>query len=89
MTEKGSPYENAIAERVNGILKTELGLDVIFDSYQDALNSVTTAINIYNNKRPHLSCDMLTPCEAHLRIGRLKKKWKSYYKTSQKQPKAI
>ena len=76
MTEKGDPLENAIAERVNGILK---------DEYLDQYPSLTSiqlekSIKKYNNIRPHLSCDMLTPEVAHLTSGRLKKRWKNYYK---------
>jgi transposase InsO family protein len=76
MTEKGDPLENPIAERVNGILK---------DEYLNQYQSVTTAllqksIEKYNTKRPHLSCDMLTPHQAHLLRGTLRRRWKNYYK---------
>jgi len=76
MTEKGDPYENAIAERVNGILKDEFLLDQTFDSYEQAASAVTDAIHIYNNLRPHASCGYLTPQEAHQKQGLLKAKWK-------------
>jgi transposase InsO family protein len=59
MTQNSSPYENAIAERVNGILKTELGADRIFKSYGQAVAAITTAISLYNNQRPHMSLDRL------------------------------
>ena len=75
MTEKGSPYENAMAERVNGILKTEL-LGPIYKNRKDASISVNKAIEIYNNKRPHLSIGMLTPQQAHLKNDQLKMLWK-------------
>lgn len=75
MTEKGSPYENAMAERVNGILKTEL-LKPRYKDWQDATLAVNKAIEIYNNKRPHLSIGMLTPQKAHLKKGDLKVLWK-------------
>jgi transposase InsO family protein len=76
MTENGDPLENAIAERVNGILK---------DEYLNQYPCLTKlqlekSIKKYNNIRPHLSCDMLTPEVAHLTSGRLKKRWKNYYK---------
>jgi len=76
MTEKGDPLENAIAERVNGILK---------DEYLNQYQNLTTlqlekSIEKYNRKRPHLSCDMLTPELAHQASGKLKKRWKNYYK---------
>ena len=76
MTENGDPLENAIAERVNGILK---------DEYLNQYQNLTTlqlekSIERYNRKRPHLSCDMLTPELAHQVSGTLKKRWKNYYK---------
>ncbi len=85
MTENGDPYENAIAERVNGILKNEMGLDKSFDSIEKAREAVSHAIAIYNEQRPHLSCDMLTPTEAHEQNGILRKRWKpKLYKTKVK-----
>jgi transposase InsO family protein len=76
MTEKGDPYENAIAERVNGILKSEFGLGNRFQSYADAVEAVRKAIHTYNTLRPHASCDYLTPEQAHGWEGKLKSKWK-------------
>jgi putative transposase len=75
MTENGSPYENALAERVNGILKTEL-LKGSYSNYKEAVKSVDKAIEIYNTKRPHLSIGMLTPEKAHKQSGALKQLWK-------------
>jgi hypothetical protein len=49
MTQSGSPYDNAIAERINGLLKTELGLDKTFKSYFEALEPLANAIYSYNN----------------------------------------
>lgn len=77
MTEMGDPYENAIAERINGILKTEFGLGNSFRSHDAANKIVTKSIMIYNEKRPHSSCDYLTPAQAHQQIGYLQSKWKS------------
>lgn len=78
MTQSGDPLENAIAERVNGILKDEL-LEKIYINYQEAKQAIAVAISIYNYQRPHSSIDMLTPIEAHLREGELKRRWKNYY----------
>ena len=75
MTENGSPYENAIAERVNGILKTELLLKK-YQSTQEATKAIDKAIAIYNNQRPHLSISMLTPTQAHLQKGTLRSVWR-------------
>lgn len=78
MTEKGDPLENAIAERVNGILKDEL-LEKHFRTFEEARESISRAVSVYNHERPHLSIEMLTPAEAHTRTGELKRLWKSYF----------
>jgi transposase InsO family protein len=77
MTEKGDPYENAIAERVNGILKGEFLLDKTFLSFNEAEHTVKSAIEKYNHIRPHASCDNLTPVQAHDHNGILRKRWKT------------
>jgi putative transposase len=77
MAEKGNPYENAIAERVNGILKNEFDLNQEFNDRQQALEVVDNTIRIYNELRPHMSCNYLTPEQAHSNTGKLEKKWKS------------
>ncbi len=76
MTERGDPYENAIAERVNGILKEEFGLDGEFKNVDHAQKAVDKAVNTYNLLRPHASCNYLTPDEAHRQQGQLPLKWK-------------
>jgi transposase InsO family protein len=78
MTQKGDPLENALAERVNGILKEEL-LEVVYPTFAAAQLAIAEAISIYNHQRPHSSVDMLTPLEAHARTGELRKHWKNYY----------
>lgn len=75
MTENGDPYENAIAERINGILKTEFGLDRYFDSFEQAAEAVDNVVDIYNRMRPHASCDYQTPEQAHILQGKLKQRW--------------
>lgn len=65
MTQTGSPYDNAIAERVNGILKLEFGLYRIFDSYLAAVEPVCRAISAYNTVRPHFSCNLQSPQRTH------------------------
>ena len=65
MTENGDPYENALAERVNGILKDEwLNLEK-FEIFEQAEERINQIINIYNEIRPHLSCSMKTPAQKH------------------------
>ncbi len=76
MTQSYDPYENAIAERVNGILKEEFGLSDIFKNYQNLKNQVEQAVLFYNGIRPHLSINMLTPDEAHLQDKVRLKTWK-------------
>lgn len=80
MTEKSDPLENAIAERVNGILKDE-PLERRFASFTEARIKIDEAVNTYNHLRPHLSVEMLTPDEAHTRTGTLKRHWKNYFST--------
>ena len=79
MTEKGDPYENAIAERVNGILKSEFLLSKTFKNFEQALQAVSTAIETYNTQRPHCSLHYHTPEEATLKKGIVSKKWKKKY----------
>jgi len=61
MTEENHCYENAMAERVNGILKDEFYLDQTFDSLQHAKRATKNAINLYNEIRLHLSLNYKTP----------------------------
>ncbi|SRR5690625_517806 len=83
MTENGDPLENAIAERVNGIIKGEYLFDYDIDSLSKARKVLKAVVKLYNEQRPHSSINNLTPntvdkgnidCE----IRRL---WKNYYKT--------
>lgn len=69
-------YNNPVAERVNGILKTELLQDG-YPTHEEALAAIERAIEIYNNERPHRSVDMLTPAEAHKLSGPIKKRWRN------------
>jgi putative transposase len=82
MTQSGDPRDNAIAERVNGILKMEL-LEPVFTDLEAARTSVEKAINIYNYYRPHSSISMLTPALVHGRTLKLRRCWKNYYKKPQ------
>jgi transposase InsO family protein len=75
MTEDGSPYDNAIAERVNGILKDEYSLDETFDSDEQLELQVRQSIWTYNNKRPHESNHLLTPYEMHQQDRLKPKAW--------------
>lgn len=68
MTQDSSPYDNAIAERVNGILKTEFKLCETFNSYAEAVEKVAQAIRKYNEIRPHFSCELQTPFYRHAAV---------------------
>lgn len=78
MTEKGDPLENALAERVNGILKQEL-LEEVFTDFETAQKAVAIACSSYNHLRPHGSIDNLKPVQAHQLTGMIKKRWTNYY----------
>jgi len=78
MTECGDPKDNAVAERVNGIIKNELLMCMSFFSIDEVRRALKVAIDFYNNERPHMSLDWKTPAEAALCTGELQKKWKSY-----------
>lgn len=75
MTQDGNPYDNAVAERVNGILKDEFVLDDILPDFNQAKKQTNQAILLYNNKRPHLSCHMLTPTQMHSQTKLKIKTW--------------
>ena len=66
MTEKYDPYANAVAERVNGILKDEFQLEQYDIDTGTMKKLVNDSVKIYNTKRPHYSCYMLTPEQMHL-----------------------
>jgi putative transposase len=65
MTGKNHCYDNAVAERVNGILKHEFGLANILADISSARFMVRDAINIYNSRRPHLALNYKTPDEVY------------------------
>lgn len=75
MTQNGDPYENAIAERINGILKYEfLWVDGFRDHVQ-AMEVIKQSIGIYNKDRPHLSCQLMTPDQTHNQQKIKRKLW--------------
>jgi len=65
MTTKYDPYENAVAERVNGILKQEFLISDKRIPKEEAYYIIKQSIETYNNLRPHYSCEYLTPAQAH------------------------
>ena len=78
MTEDYKPTDNAIAERVNGILKTEgIYPRKPLSSLEDALAFISRFIQFYNCQRPHMSIGYKTPSEAHLEHGEQKRMWRN------------
>ena len=90
MTENGDPLENAVAERVNGILKTEWIYHQQFESFAQARSFVARIIDLYNTERPHQSISYMTPEVVHSgknvdengEIIAPKRQWKNYYHKS-------
>lgn len=78
MTQSGDPLENAIAERVNGILKTEL-ISSFYDDIEQAALHINRCIIIYNFKRRHSSLNWQIPADVHLQKGPQIRRWKNYY----------
>ena len=82
MTQNGNPLDNAIAERVNGILKDEWLYQMSFKTKRSAVIQLFNIIKLYNNLRPHLSLGMQTPEQVHKNSTPRelpKKLWKNYY----------
>ena len=84
MAQSGDPLENAIAERVNGIIKDEYLLNYQCDNIKDAEKLLAKSIKLYNNERPHSSIGNLTPQFVHTQYyqisnEKIKRLWKNYY----------
>lgn len=82
MTENGDPLENAIAERINGIIKEEYLHNYQVNNLKEAKELLKAVVDLYNNERPHMSISNLTPNQVHQSTEKLKlnKLWKNYYK---------
>jgi putative transposase len=78
MTNSGDPLENAIAERVNGILKTELISSSYSDVYAASIH-ISRCITIYNYRRRHSSLNWQIPANVHEQKGPQIRRWKNYY----------
>ncbi len=81
MTENGDPLENAIAERINGIIKNEYLIDYSVDNIDNAQQLLKKAVELYNYDRPHMSIGNLTPAHVYYSKTTLKTErlWKNYY----------
>ena len=78
MTENGNPKDNAVAERVNNTIKNELLKGMSFFTVDEVKAALRTAVDFYNNERPHLSLDGMTPCQASRTTGEIQKNWISF-----------
>jgi len=79
MTENGDPRENAIAERLNGIIKHEYLYDTKIRNIQQAHDKLKQSVKLYNGERPHSSVGNLTPENVHLNKLNTQRLWKNYY----------
>jgi putative transposase len=88
MTQTGDPRENAIAERINGIIKQEYMDFYSIENLNQAKQCLAQAIYLYNTERPHLSLGMLTPDNVHKNNLQVEKLWKnkSYFHPPGRQP---
>lgn len=78
MTDSGDPRDNAQAERINSTMKNELLKGKVFTDIDEVIESVSLAVDFYNNRRPHMSVGMKTPAEAAESTGDRDMKWTSY-----------
>ena len=83
MTQSGDPLENAIAERVNGILKTEL-IKSFYPNIETASQHIFRCIIIYNYKRRHSSLNWQIPADVHKQKGPQLRRWKNYIQQPKK-----
>ena len=80
MTENGDPLENAVAERVNGILKGEYLENYVVENFQQANELLEAVVKLYNQERPHMSIGNIVPEKVHsMELEKGEKKWKNYY----------
>ena len=77
MTEDYKPTDNAIAERVNGIIKNEsvYRQERRFEIFEEAQKEIERFIHFYNSRRPHYSIGLQTPDAAHKQSGEQKQLW--------------
>ena len=77
MTQSGDPLENAVAERANGILKTEWLYKMTIATRDECRAVLERIIGFYNTQRPHMSIGMQTPEAAHMQSGEQRRCWKN------------
>ena len=79
MTENGDPLENAVAERVNGILKQEYLECYQVENMTQAKELLSQVVELYNQQRPHMSIGNMMPAQLHEENQQREKLWKNYY----------
>lgn len=84
MTENGDPLENAVAERINGIIKGEYLRHLKTNNIGQAKRNLRKAVGLYNSQRPHLSLGMHTPNQVHEKNLKTNRLWKNYYNKNRK-----
>ena len=80
MTQTGDPLDNAVAERINGILKGEYLENYQVKNFEQAKELLDNSVLLYNQERPHMSIGNLIPNDVHEKNLKTRRKWKSYYK---------
>ena len=84
MTETGDPLDNAIAERVNGIIKNEYLCSYEVKNIKEAKKVLDFVVELYNQERPHMSNGNLTPNIVHTKHIKTDRLWKNYYQKNSK-----
>ena len=79
MTENGDPLENAIAERINGIIKEEYLNCYEVKNILEAKSLLQQSIQLYNEERPHMSIGNMKPSQIHINHKKTTQLWKNYY----------
>jgi putative transposase len=75
---KRNPKDNPQAERINNTMKNELLKGIVFHNIAEVATAVEKAVDFYNNRRPHMSINNMTPAQAALCSGEIKKLWHSW-----------
>ena len=77
MTQSGDPLENAIAERANGIIKTEWLYKMQINGLEHCRNELERIVSFYNTQRPHMSIGNQTPEQVHRQSGEQQRMWRN------------
>lgn len=80
MTDNGDPLENAIAERVNGIIKEEYLATYQVSGLDQARELLERSVRLYNSERPHMSIGYKTPDFVHRSGKKTPRMWTNYWK---------